>query len=132
MRMETKRCGKHSSPGTKVVKQARETTAQKSSHQNMRFWRRSTSRAMVIAPETMKKAKAESRAGEGQETWNGRESETLTLEIIQGGRHSGICVDGMDRIGWDGEAMEESNGEFILGSCRRLANKKRSALRFCN
>lgn len=86
-----------------MVKQAKEITAQKSSHQNMRFWRRSPSRATVIKLETRKKTKAESAADEGQQRRNATESGTLTLEIIQGGRHSGIDLDGMDRMGWDGE-----------------------------
>jgi hypothetical protein len=54
-------------PGTKVVKKARETTAQKSSHQNMRFWMRRTSRAMVIVADMRKNAKVESGVHEGQQ-----------------------------------------------------------------
>ena len=47
-------------PGTKVVKEAKATTAQKSSHQNIRFWRRRAIRTIVIRPDTRKKPKEES------------------------------------------------------------------------
>jgi len=53
-------------PGTKTVKQARETKAQKSSHQNMHFWMRRASRAMVIKLEIRKKANEESVVCGGQ------------------------------------------------------------------
>lgn len=48
------------------MKQAKETAAQKSSHQNMRFWIRRARRTTVITPETMKKDKEASVAQEGQ------------------------------------------------------------------
>ena len=53
-------------PGTKVVKQARASTAQKSSHQNIRFWIRRPIRATVISPDTRKKAKEATAVYEDQ------------------------------------------------------------------
>ena len=53
-------------PGMEAAKEAKETTAQKSSHQNMRFWRRRPTRATVTEPETTKNARAESAVRKGQ------------------------------------------------------------------
>ena len=57
---------KFSIPGTNVVKQASETRAQKSSHQNMRFCTRRAIRTTVIRPEIRKKTKEQSMLCEGQ------------------------------------------------------------------
>jgi len=53
-------------PGMKMIKQTRERRAQKSSHQNMRFWTRRASRATVIRPEIRKKAKEQSVVSGGE------------------------------------------------------------------
>jgi len=72
-----------------VVKQARETTAQKSSHQNIRFWTRRAIRATVTEAEMRKKARVQSGVYKSQPEQGTMENRTRTLEIRQGGSHCG-------------------------------------------
>ena len=64
--MSTRGRGGFGLPGTKAVKQARATAAQKSSHQNMRARRRRASRATVMRAEMRKNDKAETVVEEGE------------------------------------------------------------------
>ena len=80
------------------MKQAKETAAQKSSHQNMRFWTRRARRTTVIKPETMKKDKEASGARVSMRA-TGDEIGRQTLEVNQGRGHH---VGGTDGTGWDG------------------------------
>ena len=83
--------------GTKVVKDTRDITAQKSSHQNACLRRRRVIRTMVIGPDTRKKAKVESVAHEGQNWQNPLGKGGLAFEVGQGQRHSEESWDG--RVG---------------------------------
>ena len=119
-------------PGTKVMKETKATTAQKSSHQNMRFWRRRAIRTIVISPETRKKPKVESAMDDGRREQCEMGNETLTLEISQAGCHCGEGWARADRMGWGGGFARRASGNLYSGSSsplRRLPNNKRSVLR---
>ena len=118
-------------PGTKVVKEAKATTAQKSSHQNIRFWRRRAIRTIVIRPDTRKKPKAESALHVNCWRQSDRGRKTLAFEISQAGCH---CEEGLGGAGRVGSLRGKHGGIYTRGPpspLGRLPNNKRSASMFC-
>ena len=64
----------------------------------------------MTTAEMRKKTKEESVTHQDQQGQNVRRKGTLTFEVMQSGSsHCGRVLDGIDMIGWGGDAQEEGH-----------------------